>query len=66
MTEAERVRCPGCGRTLARRLPDGSIEIRHGKRVRVVMRSGDVHCSPCSAVVAIGRTIPGPWPVVAA
>lgn len=56
---AVQVRCPKCQRLLARRLPDGSLEVAQGGKHLVFVRVGRVVCCRCSVAVAVSGSDPG-------
>lgn len=50
------LRCPGCGRLLARRLEEAGFEVRVAGR-RVLVRDGELECDRCGTVVEVSRAV---------
>lgn len=64
MNTASDVRCPSCGRLLAKRTADGALEVREGPHHRVVIRDGEISCARCGHTVAasvLGRKKASTW-----
>lgn len=50
----EDVRCPGCGRLLAkRRDDDGAFEVAARGQLRAIVLCGEVYCSRCERTVGV-------------
>jgi DNA-directed RNA polymerase subunit RPC12/RpoP len=47
------VRCPTCECLLARRLEDGSLEVRRRQQVLAIIRRGAVACTGCGTRVVV-------------
>lgn len=50
---AVEVRCPQCGRVLAKRQAVDVAHVRYRKRVNVRVRDGEVECPDCEIWVAL-------------
>ena len=60
MNSSGEIRCPGCGRLLAKRVTTGAAVVKQGKRGErqlVLIRDGQVVCAKCDHIVDI-------WPNV--
>ena len=64
---AEDIRCGKCNRLVGRKLPDGSVEVRHRGDLLVQVMVGNIYCPNCTLAVGIqvnmepDESVPGLW-----